>query len=333
MQMKKILIKILKYFGYVVLSGLFFLVVCYFYYSPEKNPVFGVNFSPDQARYMGYDPREVYQDILKDLKPKKVRLVAHWENIEPSRGTYGFYETDELLKLSEEAGVKVTLVLGHKQPRWPECHHPGWYERLSREEQRTTLLAFVKASAEHFKNFNAVERWQVENEPFFNYGANCPVISFQDLKEEILLVKSLDQRPVVATDSGEKGGWLSAFRAADIFGTTMYRKVHNPRWGGDITYPIPPMWYRVRAGMMQIFLGKKPVVGIELQAEPWFSGNVNDFTPLEHLSFFSLQDFQNNVAYAKKTGLSEHLFWGVEWWYRMKENGHPEIWEEARKLF
>ena len=48
----------------------------------------------------------------------------------------------------------------------------------------------------------------------------------------------------------------------------------------------------------------------------------------------NLQQFKDNVEYAKETGFDTFYLWGSEWWYWMKTvNDQPEIWNEAKKLF
>lgn len=330
--MKKFFKVILKILFWLILFTVIISVFCFFYFKPTKNPAWGVNFSPDQARYLKIDPFEIFNAILIDLKVRKVRLVAYWENIEKEKGKYDFSETEKLLNLAEKSGAKVIFVVGRKQPRWPECHQPEWYWALNDTEKKQALESFVKSTVNYFKNNSAIERWQVENEPFFNYGKDCPIMNKKDLRMEIQLVKNLDSKPVVITDSGEKGDWFKAGDLADVFGTTMYRTVYNPRWGGYITYPLPPAWYRIRAGLLQIVNPRKPVIGVELQAEPWFNGNVNDLTIEKHLELMDAENLEKNINYAKKTGLSEHYFWGVEWWFFMKKKNHPEFWTIIQQL-
>lgn len=325
---KRIFKIILAALGVALILAFYF----YFRFKPTVNPIWGINFSTAQARYLGLNIQEVYQDILTDLKPKKVRLMVYWEDIEGERGEYNFDEMDSLLKLSEKAGTKIILVVGHKEPRWPECHHPEWYNNLDEAAKRQAALSLVKAEAEHFKVFSAIERWQVENEPFFNYGPNCPTLTSRELEDEIDLVKTLDPRPIVVTDSGEKGLWIPAAKLADIFGTTMYRTVHQSKFGGYFTYPLPPAWYRMRAGMAEALTQVKNVIDVEMQAEPWFKSDFYSAPVDEQLKLMDVKKLRKNFNYAKATGLPEHYLWGAEWWYYMKGRGHPEFWEAAKQL-
>jgi hypothetical protein len=327
----KTLKKTLKIVGILVALILF---ACFYFYlkvTPVTNPVWGINFSAGQARYLGLNPSEVFQRMLIELKPKKLRLMAYWEDMESEQGKYNFDDMDDLLNQSAVAGVDVTLVVGHKQPRWPECHHPAWYNNLSTWDKRQALLKSMEVAVGHFKSFSAIERWQVENEPFFDYGPDCPTITSADLVEEVALVKKLDSRPVVATDSGEKGGWISAAKSSDIFGTTMYRTVFNSKWGHYETYPLPPSWYRIRTGIVKTFTSTKNVIDVELQAEPWFKSDFYSTTLEQQIPLMDLERFQGNLDYARATGLPEHYLWGVEWWYWMKDHGHPEYWQVIQK--
>ncbi len=44
--------------------------------------------------------------------------------------------------------------------------------------------------------------------------------------------------------------------------------------------------------------------------------------------------FEQNVTFAKSTGLDTFYFWGVEWWYWMQQVQHqPQIWNEAKSVF
>ena len=53
----------------------------------------------------------------------------------------------------------------------------------------------------------------------------------------------------------------------------------------------------------------------------------------EQLKAFDINQFKENIEYAEEVGFERNYLWGPEWWYWMKEKGHPEFWEEAEKLF
>ena len=43
-------------------------------------------------------------------------------------------------------------------------------------------------------------------------------------------------------------------------------------------------------------------------------------------------NFKETIEYAKKTGFSDYYLWGAEWWWSLKQNGHPEYWEYVKQL-
>lgn len=299
----------------------------------EKTPKWGVNFSAGQMRYMGIDPKEGLLEILKELKPEGVRLMAYWDEIEKTRGSYDFSEINWQLDLAEKYRVPVILVIGKKQPRWPECHTPEWFKNLDENEDETAVSEMLVRFMEEFRERKIVKYWQVENEPFFPYGQNCPTQTMKEIRNEIATVRLFDKRPVLLTDSGEKGDWIRTGILADIFGSTMYRTVHNPKWGGYITYPLPGVSYRIKAGLLKIFNWNLKFVGIELQAEPWFNGNVWDIPLNEQKNLMNAEILKKNAEYARQSGFEEHYFWGVEWWLWLKEHkGDESAWEAGKRI-
>src|SRR3989344_5701133 len=325
--------RIYKFIKWTLIIVIALAAFFYFRFEPADRVVWGVNFSIPQADYMGFDWEKMYLAALDELKPQSLRIMAYWEILEPKRGKYEFEDIDFLLAEAENRGVKTILVLGHKQPRWPECHHPDWYNNLSDKEQDEALLAMLSASVEHFKKYDSISAWQIENEPLFPYGPDCGVVKWGVFRKELSVVKALDSRPILVTDSGEKGARLpSTWAGGDIFGSTMYREVFHDRKQKYIKYPIPAELYRIKAGMVQTLSGIDKVWGVELQAEPWFENSVHE-TPWERQTeLMNPSVFAANVAYAKRAGFEENYFWGVEWWYWAKEHGHPEMWDAAKKL-
>lgn len=297
-----------------------FLAIIFFMYkkSPSnENMIFGASFNPGQARLLGEDPKMIFNFLADDLEFKYVRLSAQWDEIEKTRGQYDFAELDYYIAQSQEKEMKVILALGRKTPRWPECHLPSWAQSLEYKDYRVDLLNYLKAVAERYKNSSAVEIWQVENEPFFVYG-KCGKMPADDLKEEINLVKNISpNKQTLTTDSGEMGFWLKSGRAADLFGTTLYRVVWN-KYLGYWSYDwLPVSYYKLKAKLLpqineQIFVS-------ELQAEPWLlNNNPNNTELFEQYKSMDANRLQKNIDYAKRTGFARSYLWGVEWWYWLK---------------
>jgi hypothetical protein len=307
-------------------------------YEPAKEFDWGVTFSHSYAQYLGYDWRVVYLDMLNDLKPKKLRLMAYWEDIEPEPERYNFQVAAEMIAEAQKRDIDVMLVVGHKQPRWPECHHPGWYNGLSQQDKEAAQLRYVKNAVNYYKQVSAIKVWQVENEALFGFGDQCPIASKDLLLREMALVRSLDSRPILMADSGEFGRWLPTINLGpDLFGSTMYRVVHNPKVG-YFKYPLPPYFFHVKAGMAKKFTNMdEGIIGVELQGEPWFANGADGPRTTDLNTQYALMNpkiFNEYVQYAKDVGFRENYLWGVEWWYWLAhEKGDWGMWDAAKQVF
>lgn len=294
---------------------------------PSSVPVWGVTFSPRHARWLGLDAGEAYHWIIGDLGVKHIRFPLYWDEIEQTQGVYDFSDVDWYLWDAASHGAEITLVVGQRSPRWPECHIPGWVSSNA-AGRHAALLNYVRAATDHFSHQPAVVRWQVENEPFFTMFGECPPVDADVLDAEIALVRGTG-KPVQLTASGELESWVPPGRRADILGVSLYRTSWN-QWMGYVAYPLPAAFYRLRSWLVRPFVDT--VVISELQAEPWFTDLSFALDPAQGAALFAAQDIQDNAAFAAKTGLSEAYFWGVEWWYFMKQHGHPEYWKTAKEL-
>ena len=328
--------RILKYFllGFLVIilfpAGYLFIGTP----SQAEEITWGVNFSQKQAKLLGLDWQETYLALLDDLKVKNLKLITHWDLIEPEEGEYNFKDLDWQIQTAEEKGAKLLLVIGMKTGRWPECHIPEWAKILSKEEQQERILKLIEKIVLNYRSRTPIEYWQVENEPFFPFG-ECPKIDKDFLKKEINLVKSLDiqGRPVVISDSGEGSLWITAAQLGDIVGTTIYKKVWFKQVGIYVYYPLPPIFYWRKAQLIEKIFDKKVIV-VELQAEPWGPKLLYDSPLEEQEKTMNLERFKQNIEFAKRTGLDKFYLWGAEWWYWLKEKqNQPEIWNEAKLLF
>ena len=332
--MKKIVVILLSILIAVALAfGGYFLVG----QAPvQKNITWGVNFSQMQAEVLKLDWKKTYLALMEDLGVKNIKLLTQWDWVEGQQDDFYFKDIDWQIKEAKARGVKITYVVGMKTGRWPECHLPAWAAGLSRADQQTQILQYIEKVVTRYKNSTAIVAWQAENEPLFQFG-QCPWRDKDFLKKEVALIKSLDSaRPVIVSDSGEQSSWFAVAKIGDTVGVTMYRKV----WVhivGDIgfytSFPIPPVFYWRKAQLVNYFFDK-PVICGELQAEPWAPKLFYDVSLAEQEKTMNLQQFKDNISYARQTGLDTFYFWGSEWWYWLKTTQNkPEIWNEAQKLF
>lgn len=294
--------------------------------------VWGVNFSSKHAKGLGLDSRKTYLALLDDLKAEKIKIAVHWDVIEPEKGEYDFKELDFNVNEAEKRGVKLLLVVGMKTPRWPECHLPDWSKGLSKKEQQERILKEIESIVSRYGKREAVWAFQVENEPFFPFG-NCPWADEEFLKEEINLVKSLTDKPVIVSTTGEFSLWFEAAKLGDIVGVTTYKKVWFKEFNTHLTYPLPAVFYRRRAYLVKKIFNKD-VLGVELQAEPWGKRLLYDSPLEEQMKSMDIERLRKNIIFGKKIGFKENYLWGAEWWFWMKEkHNDSSFWNEAKKLW
>jgi hypothetical protein len=285
----------------------------------------------EYASYLGLDWKQTYLALLDDLKVRNIRLVAQWDEVQPEFDKFYFDDVDWMLTEADQRDVRVILAVGRRTPRWPECHDPVWVKDLPLEKAEKEQIRFVEQVVTHFKVHQSVAIWQVENEPFLRTFGKCPVMKPSLIKTEVAAVKSLDDRPVMVTDSGEMSDWVAASHLGDKFGYTLYRRVYN-RYIGYFNHIFPPAYYYWKARMNNV--PKEDLISVELQAEPWVPFNKD--IRIDYKQFadqMTPEILRYNVIFATKTGASEIYLWGAEWWYFMKQHHAPQVWSDMTALF
>jgi hypothetical protein len=299
--------------------------------------VLGVSFIADYASYLGLDPHTTYQAILNDLHVKHLRLVSYWSDIEPVQGQYNFDELDYEMQQAQSHGAKVSLAVGLRQPRWPECHPPSWIDTSKAENTwEPQLEQYMTAVINRYKDSPVLQSYQLENE-FFNTFGQCQNHDRLRLTRELALVHKLDpHHSVIISRSDNYVGFALKTPRPDVVGVSVYRRV----WDGVVThryfqYPFPSWYYAFLAGGQQLLTGT-PSVLHELQTEPW-PPNGQDIlhTSLaEQNKTLDAQRLQTTVNFGKQTGLKQIDLWGAEYWYyRMVSLHDPSVWQTAEGLF
>lgn len=318
-----------------------------------KEIAFGVSYRQLYAQYLGVDPKETALAIFDDLKAKHIRLMIPWDEIEykgPNQFDFSFF--DWFVKEAEKRDVKLVMNIGPRTAGWPEYHLPYWTLELSEKKRNDAAFLMIIEVVNRYKNSSAVEMWQVENEPLFDwkqlkevekiYGIKFKVPDREFLADEIKAVRSLSDKPIIITDSGELSDWKEASGAGDYFGPTLYRFLWQRIYGdfGVRLYYgyIPPFswaspaYYHNKAVRLGLNLDK--VFIMELQAEPWLRNESLVDSPIKlQFKVFGVEQFKDNVDFARRTGLPRAYLWGAEWWYYQKIYGNPGLWQEAKKLF
>lgn len=327
----------------IAFSSAIILIVLFFVLPWPKgkllNQNFGVTFSRAYAEEdLGLEASAVLKEALDDLKIRRFRIPAYWNRLERERGVWSFDELDRDISEIEKRDGKIILAIGQKLPRWPECWIPKWAEELSGDERRTAVLNYIDVVMHRYSSKPAIIGWQIENEARFAYGL-CPDPDRELLRDEIRLARRLEielnpnakiARPVSTTESGELSTWTSFWREVNSIGVSVYRVIKNPIVGLWHYWFIPPTFYERKAGLLQR-LGLQNVYVSEFQMEPWNTKPLRDSNLDEQFETFNLRQMKENFAFAKELRLSPIDFWGLEWWYWMKEKKkHPEFWKEAK---
>lgn len=294
---------------------------------------YGVTFSKKQADDLGLNWQAVYTSILHDLHVKKLRLPAYWDDVEPSDGNFKWDNLDWQVEKAKEYNAKIILAVGGRLPRWPECHFPSWTDELTKSEREAKILNYTRETVKRYKDVKNITAWQIENEPFLSHFGECPEIDSKFLEDEIAVVKKIDSRPVVITDSGELSFWIPAAKRADIFGTTMYKDTYSKYLKRYIHYPIEPGFFKFKKNVANFFASPKKWIVIELQAEPWGKEAFQKLTKAERDKTMNQEKFKEILEFARQTGFDEFYLWGAEYWYWERAQGRPEMWDMASKLF
>ena len=317
----------------LILIFLITLILTGFRLADQDNQVtYGVNFSKPYAESFNLDVGELYLAILDELQVRHIRMPSYWSEIEKEEGNYDFSDLDWYVNQAAEREVELIMVVGQRQPRWPECHFPEWAEDLPVAEQQQKTLEFIRQTVEHYKFQDTIKIWQVENEPLLSVFGECPPPDLDCLEEEVKLVRSIDQsRPILITESGELSTWQRSTRYSDILGFSLYELVWN-KYLGFLHYPMTPGHYRRKMDLLSYKVDD--VIITELQTEPWSpAGEIKDLALEDQLGQMNISDLQERAEFARQTGASQVYFWGVEWWYWLKLQGRDSLWETSKDFF
>lgn len=304
-------------------------------YKHRHEPIeMGATFIPKYARYFDLDPKETLTAMLDDLHFENLRLVSYWSEGEPSEGNYDFSQLDWQFALAESRGAHVSLSIGLRQPRWPECHMPTWTQSLDKSAWEPKLKDYIKAVVERYKSSSALASYQLENEYFLKAFGECKDFSRQRLVDEYNLVKQLDtEHPVVVSMSNNAIGTPIYAPTPDMWAISVYKRV----WDKSVTkryfeYPIPAWYYGFRAGWTEATRGRNSFIH-ELQAEAWTPDDLGTKeTPIdEQNKSMDASRLHDRFEYGRATGMKKMDLWGAEWWYwRKVKRGDSSLWDAAR---
>lgn len=303
-------------------AGMYGISRWYVWTTDDKPQVIGASFVPAYASHFGLDPQQTLDAMLDDLDIKHLRLVSYWNETEQTPGNYNFDQLDWQFRKAETAGAKITLSIGLRQPRWPECHSPVFIDTSQPYDQwKQSLQNYMRAVVERYKDSPALQDYQVENEYFLKAFGECQNFDRQRLVDEVAWVKDWDpQHPVVITRSNNGLGIPLYDPKGDVYGVSVYKRV----WDAGLTkryleYPQPAWYYAFMAGVQKIVQGRDMNVH-EMQAEAWAPAGqaLKDISLDEQNKSLDAERLAGRFDYGRATGLRQIDMWGAEYWYYRK---------------
>jgi hypothetical protein len=298
--------------------------------------VLGTSFVAGYAESFGLDPHRTLDAILGDLGIRQVRLVSYWNQIEKTPGKYDFSDLDWQFALANKYGAKISLAIGLRQPRWPECHEPKWVDTAQPVSRWTPQLdKYMSAVINRYKTNPALDSYELENEYFMKVFGECKNFDRSRLVSEFKMVKQADpNHKVIISRSDNWVGIPIGQPTPDRFAISVYKRV----WDATIThryfeYPLPPWFYATLAGSEELVSGRDMIIH-ELQAEPWAPNGkvITQISPDEQFKSMNAQRLEKRIKYGKDTGMKGIDLWGAEWWYWLKVKQHDSsVWDVAKK--
>lgn len=321
---------------FLFVGGMYGVAQWYIASQRDKPLTFGATFVPNYARSFDLDPQATFDAMINDLGVRRFRLVSYWKDIEHTPGVYDFDELDWQFAKAEAAGAEISLALGLRQPRWPECHGPDWAMIKPMSQWREDLKIFMGKVIDRYKDSPALKEYQLENEFFLSVFGECPDFTRERLVDEYNFVKARDpNHPVIVSRSNNAIGLPLGKPTPDAYAVSVYKRV----WDKTITkryyeYPFPAWFYGALAGGSKILQGRDLFIH-ELQTEAWLPPGFDMRTaPIEELyKSLSPERLEHRINYGIASGMRTIDLWGVEWWYHMKtKRGAPELWDTAKKF-
>lgn len=322
----------------LVIGSMYGIARWYIYSVSDQPQVVGASFIPDYAQSLGLNPQKTLYAMLNDLHIKQLRLTSYWSDMETAPGVYDFSQLDWEFAMAEQAGAKVTLSVGLRQPRWPECHAPSWIDTSQpTSEWQPDLEDFMTAIVKRYQSSPALESYQVENEYFLQGFGECNNFDRDRLVSEFNLVRKLDPvHPIIINRSNNGLGLPLGAPTPDEYGVSIYKRVWDSTWTHRyLEYPQPAWYYAFMAGMQKLVQGRE-MIAHEVQAEAWPpNGQAITDTPLaEQNKSLDAKRLAGRFSYGRATGLRTVDMWGAEYWYYRKVVLHDNsLWQVAKQEY
>lgn len=294
------------------------------YVELQKAPLLGFTFNPNEARFVGLDPKFAMEEILK-IGFDQVRIAMY-----PNQPTEQM--VDEVrwqVDLAEKNNTDVILVVGRKAPGWPEEYLP----RSAREETLEKTRAVLEVVGRH----NSVKIIQVSNEPYLQ-------VPGLDREEQELLDAMLDSilpygKPTLFTHLADPmrlraHAFGEVLTIGDIGGINVYIETSAGR-GSCSKYTS-----RLRYLNNMAEKDEKPLIVTELQTLPW-PDQLRVPLPDDNVLYIPLP-LQHNLhpeeirklykMVLMNTDAESIFFWELVKALALAQNGEPETWNEVQRI-
>lgn len=302
-----------------------------------KKPDYGVSFSIKYAKELGNDWQANYLALLNDMGIKRFRLMSYWDLLEPNQGQYDFTDLDWQMNQAASKNAKVSLAIGFRQPRYPECHEPDWVKQLPVNQTafNNALYDYITTTVNRYKNNPALDSYQLENEAVNNWFGSCrgSAAPRERLQAEYDLIKKLDSKHPVYMSLSDEHGLPFGKPTPDGYGFSIYRIVYSTNTAIHFyaTYPITDYYHRVRAFLIER-MKNRPVFIHEMQLEPWGPQATEKLSIKEQDKSMNVSQIHKSLEYGRKTGIKTQYLWGGEWWYWRKTYfNDPSIWNAVKQ--
>jgi len=292
---------------------------------------FGFTFSIKYCLECNLDWRKTLVKILNSYHWDSIRIAFYWDMIMPNESDWIISEYQEMFEILSRYNINIVPAIGYRSPRWPERHFPEWIPNLSKEEFEQKLLNYLEKLILDLRQNKQIEAWQIENEPFENTWGQNGFDVREIYKKEIVLLKTLDERPVIVS-YGYKS-WQKTFYNTnlpeDIVGLDFYSKlgirIKNIPIYMDL-YQYPFQTFRLKKDVGFVLSNKKAWV-MELQAEPWDYKFIDIKNKKDIERTISPNRFMKNIQTIKKAGIDKAFVWGVEWWELLDKDYREEFYK------
>ncbi len=301
----------------------------------HDNPVKGVSFSIKYAQELGLDWKQTLTALVEQANIKNFRLMSYWDAVEPNNDEYDYASLDWQIELIQKNGGTVSLALGQRQPRWPECHTPEWSNNLETMAYENNLVEYLETTTKRYASNPVVMSFQLENEAANRHFGECPPLDSDLLQRELEAVKTLTTKPVIINASNQSGTPLLG-PIGDKVGYTIYKKAGFHAFDRWISWNygyIPSVWHSFRAALTEGVHGTEVFVH-ELQAEPWGPTATVHLSDEEQGQSMDPGQLKSIVKFAENTGMSTIYLWGGEWWYwRLTEFNDTMLWQTVKDVY